>query len=70
LIDEESKKIVTQYYSESLDPEGRETKKVIEMMMEDGFFKFLPKTDESFVEFLKPFLKLTRKEKRQFKKNN
>jgi hypothetical protein len=39
------------------------------MMMEDGFFKYLPKTDEAFVEFLKPFLKLTRKEKRQFNQN-
>ena len=70
LINEDTKDIVTLYYFESLDPEGRERKKVIEMMMQDGFFKFLPKTDESFVEFLKPFLKLTRKEKRQFNKKN
>jgi len=66
LITEEAKEIVQQYYSESLDPEGRERKTIIMMMMEDGFFKYLPKTDEAFVEFLKPFLKLTRKEKRQF----
>ena len=66
LITEEAKEIVRQYYSESLDPEGRERKTIIMMMMEDGFFKYLPKTDEAFVEFLKPFLKLTRKEKRQF----
>ncbi len=66
LITEEAKEIVQQYYSESLDPEGRERKTIIMMMMEDVFFKYLPKTDEAFVEFLKPFLKLTRKEKRQF----
>jgi 5'-3' exonuclease len=66
LITEEAKEIVRQYYSESIDPEGRERKTIIMMMMEDGFFKYLPKTDEAFVEFLKPFLKLTRKEKRQF----
>ena len=66
LISEEAKEVVQQYYSESLDPEGRERKTIIMMMMEDGFFKYLPKTDEAFVEFLKPFLKLTRKEKRQF----
>jgi 5'-3' exonuclease len=66
LISEEAKEVVQQYYLESLDPEGRERKTIIMMMMEDGFFKYLPKTDEAFVEFLKPFLKLTRKEKRQF----
>ena len=66
LITEEAKEVVQQYYLESLDPEGRERKTIIMMMMEDGFFKYLPKTDEAFVEFLKPFLKLTRKEKRQF----
>lgn len=70
LISEEAKEVVQQYYSESLDPAGRERKTIIMMMMEDGFFKYLPKTDEAFVEFLKPFLKLTRKEKRQFKNNN
>ena len=37
------------------------------MMHEDGFFKYLPKNDESFVEFVKPFMKLTRKEKRKYK---
>ena len=66
LITKEAKEIVQQYYSESLDPEGRERKTIMMMMMEDGFFKYQPKTDEAFVEFLKPFLKLTRKEKRQF----
>jgi hypothetical protein len=37
------------------------------MMMEDGFFKFLPKGDDAWVNFVKPFLKLTRKEKNNFK---
>jgi hypothetical protein len=37
------------------------------MMMQDGFFKFLPKGDDAWVNFLKPFLKLTRKEKHNFK---
>jgi hypothetical protein len=36
-------------------------------MMEDGLFKFLPKTDDAWVNFIKPFLKLTRKEKNNFK---
>ena len=70
LITEEAKEIIELYYSESLDPEGRDRKNIISMMMEDGFFKYLPKTDEAFVEFLKPFLKLTRKEKRKFNQSN
>jgi len=37
------------------------------MMMKDGIFKYLPKHDNAWVEFLTPFMKLTRKEKRRFK---
>jgi len=67
LITEEGKEIVELYYSETLDPEGRGHRNLIRMMMEDGFFKFLPKHDEAWVNFVKPFMKLTRKEKKQFK---
>ena len=67
LISEEGKELVESYYSESLDPDGRGYKNLIRMMMEDGLFKYLPKGDEQWVYFLKPFLKLTRKEKTKFK---
>jgi DNA polymerase-1 len=67
LISEEGKELVEAYYSESLDPDGRGYKNLIRMMMEDGLFKYLPKGDEQWVYFLKPFLKLTRKEKNNFK---
>ncbi len=67
LISEEGKELVETYYSESLDPDGRGYKNLIRMMMEDGLFKYLPKGDEQWVYFLKPFLKLTRKEKNNFK---
>jgi len=67
LITEEGKEIVKLYYEETLDPEGRGHRNLIRMMMEDGFFKFLPKHDEAWVNFVKPFMKLTRKEKKQFK---
>ena len=70
LITEKGREVVSLYYSESLDPEGRDRKNIIGMMMKDGFFKYLPKTDEAFVDFLKPFLKLTRKEKRKFNQSN
>jgi 5'-3' exonuclease len=68
LITEDGKNVVNEYYSETLDPDGRGHRNVIKMMMEDGFFKFLPKGDNAWVSFLTPFLKLTRKEKRKFKK--
>ena len=44
-------------------------KNLMKMMMEDGLFKFLPKTDDAWVYFLKPFLKLTRKEKKKYESN-
>jgi 5'-3' exonuclease len=72
LITEEGKQIVETYCNETLDPDGRGYRNLIKMMMEDGFFKFLPKHDNTWVEFLTPFMKLTRKEKRVYKqqKNN
>ena len=70
LINQEGKDLVRAYYSESLDPNGRGYKNLIRMMMEDGLFKYLPKTDDNWIYFLKPFLKLTRKEKTKFKTKN
>ena len=67
LISEEGKELVELYYSESLDPDGRGHRNLIRMMMNDGFFKFLPKGDDAWVNFLKPFLKLSRKEKTNFR---
>ena len=70
LISEDDKKIVNTYYSESIDPDGRGHKNIIKMMMKDGLFNYLPKNDDSWVKFLTPFLKLTRKEKTKFKTKN
>jgi len=67
LINDEGKELVELYYSESLDPDGRGYRNLIKMMMEDGFFKYLPKGDDAWVNFLKPFLKLTRKEKTNYR---
>ena len=70
LISEEGKKEVEDYYSEELDPDGRGHKNLMRMMNDDGIFKYLPKTDDMWVEFLQPFLKLTRKEKKRFNIKN
>jgi 5'-3' exonuclease len=66
LISEDGKEEIDLYYREELDPEGRGYKNLIKYMMEDGLFKYLPKKDNAWVEFLQPFMKLTRKEKRRF----
>jgi DNA polymerase-1 len=67
LINEEGKEMVREYYSESMDPDGRGHRNLIRMMMDNGFFKYLPKGDDAWVNFLKPFLKLSRKEKTKFR---
>ena len=67
LLTEESKETIELYYKENLDPDGRGYKNLMRMMMSDGIFKYLPKHDNAWVEFLTPFMKLTRKEKRRFK---
>ena len=67
LLTDEARELVRTYYSESLDPEDRGYKNLMKMMMEDGLFKYLPKQDDAWINFLKPFLKITRKEKSKFK---
>ena len=65
LITDEGKELVGQIYRDTIDPTDRGYKNLMKMMVADGMFKFLPKNDEAWVNFLKPFLKLTRKEKRK-----
>ena len=67
LISDENKELVEMYQSESMDPDGRGHRNLIRMMMEDGFFQYLPKGDDNWVNFFKPFLKLSRKEKTKFR---
>ena len=69
LITDDAKELVELYYKESLDTDGRGHRGLIKMMMEDGFFKYLPKGDDAWVNFVRPFMKLTRKEKRNYNNN-
>jgi 5'-3' exonuclease len=55
--------------NETLDPTGRSYKNLLKMMMEDGLFDFIGKSDESFLNFTRPFLLLSRVEKNKFKSN-
>jgi hypothetical protein len=59
----EAQETITDLIHENLDPEGRSYKNTMKMMMEDGMFTVLPKSDDAWVKFLNPFLRLTRKEK-------
>jgi DNA polymerase-1 len=65
LITDEGKELVEQIYQDTIDPTDRGYKNLMRMMVQDGMFKFLPKNDEAWVNFLKPFMKLIRKEKRK-----
>lgn len=69
LITDEGKELVEQILTDTIDPTDRGYKNLMRMMLEDGLFKYLPKDDEAWVNFLKPFMKLTRKEKRNTNKN-
>ena len=62
-ITDEAKENIIALINENLDPEGRSYKNTMKMMMEDGLFQVLPKSDDAWTNFLNPFLRLTRKEK-------
>ncbi len=66
-LTDEAKEGVHEIINENLDPEGRSYKNTMKMMMEDGLFNVLPKSDDAWIKFLNPFLKLTRKEKNKKK---
>ena len=70
MISNEGMEMVELYYTEELDPEGRGYQNLMRMMMSDGIFKYLPKQDDDWVDFLTPFMKLTRKEKKRYKNKN
>ena len=65
LISEEGVELIEQIYKDTIDPTDRGYKNLMKMMIEDGMFKYLPKNDDEWVKFLKPFMKLIRKEKRK-----
>lgn len=62
-LTDEAKEDIKLLINDNIDPEGRSYKNTMKMMMEDGIFKVLPKSDDAWIKFLNPFLRLTRKEK-------
>ena len=62
-LTDEAKEVINLLISEPLDQEGRSYKNAMKMMQEDGLFNVLPKSEDAWINFLNPFLRLTRKEK-------
>jgi 5'-3' exonuclease len=62
-LTDDAKDVINLLINETLDQEGRSYKNAMKMMTEDGLFNVLPKSDDSWIKFLNPFLRLTRKEK-------
>lgn len=63
ILTEEAKSGIMSLVGENLDTEGRSYKNAMKMMNDDGIFTLLPKGDDALINFLNPFLRLTRIEK-------
>ena len=68
LLTEEAGESVKNLIYLPLDPEGREYKNVLKMMIEDGVIYTLPGGENGYVNFMEPFIMLAKKEKLNFKK--
>lgn len=66
LLTENTKSDIDYLMSTTIDPEGREIKNVIKMMMEDGLMMAIPGGQDGYLNFLQPFLSLIKKEKKFF----
>jgi hypothetical protein len=63
ILTEDARTGISGLINERLDTEGRSYKNAMKMMSDDGIFTLLPKGDDAVVNFLNPFLRLTRIEK-------
>jgi len=66
IITENTKSDLDYLMSTTIDPEGREIKNVIKMMMEDGLMMAIPGGQDGYLNFLQPFLSLIKKEKKYY----
>lgn len=67
LLTDEAKEEVINLVNLPLDPEGRDYKNVLKMMFEDGVMYAIPGGENGYVNFLDPFIKLSKKEKTNYK---
>jgi hypothetical protein len=68
LLPEEAKESVLDLVNLPIDPEGRDQKNVLKMMLEDGVMFVIPGGENGYVNFMEPFVGLVKKEKLNFKK--
>ena len=68
LLTETSKEELDYLFETTIDPEGRETKNVINMMIEDGVMMAIPGGRDGYINFLQPFLRIIKKEKNYYLK--
>ena len=67
LLTDEAKEEVMNLINLPLNPEGRDYKNVLKMMFEDGVMYALPGGENGYVNFLEPYIKLSKKEKINYK---
>jgi len=67
LLTDEAKEEVMNLINLPLNPEGRDYKNVLKMMFEDGVMYAIPGGENGYVNFLDPFIKLSKIEKNNFK---
>ena len=68
LLTENSINVLNDLFSSPIDPEDRTIKNVIKMMLEDGLTMAIPGGRDGYINFLKPFLRIIKKEKSYFSK--
>ena len=68
LLTGEAKEGVLSLIELPIDPEGRDYKNVLKMMLEDGIMNNIPGGHDGYVYWMEPFMKLIKKEKLKFKK--
>lgn len=67
LLTDEAKEEIMNLINLPLNPEGRDYKNVLKMMFEDGVMYAIPGGENGYVNFLDPFIKLSKKEKTNYK---
>lgn len=67
LLTDEAKEEIENLINLPLNPEGRDYKNVLKMMFEDGVMYAIPGGENGYVNFLDPFIKLSKKEKNNYK---
>jgi len=68
LLPDEAKEEVQSMIDLPMDPEGRDYKNVLKMMLDDGVMYNIPGGHDGYVTWMEPFMKLIKQEKLKFKK--